>query len=89
MSELNMLWPQRCKICGKRDKIDFQVSDEIWAAVVPPPYQNNVVCLGCFDAIASQKGIDYSDAINKEIYFAGDGASFVLRIVARAEAPKC
>jgi len=81
------LWPQRCKVCGKRDKFNFSVPDEVWKAVVPKPFQNRVVCLACFDAFASMRGIDYADAIRSEVYFEGDKASFVLRIVSRVEAP--
>ncbi len=83
------LFPQRCKICGKQDKFDFTVHDETWEAVVPPPYQNRVVCLACFDALASMRGVDYADKIQPEIHFVGDKASFVMRIVTREEALTC
>jgi hypothetical protein len=88
VNEGSGLWPQRCKVCGKRDKLDFTVSDEIWKAIVPEPYQKDIVCLACFDALASQRGVDYADAIEKEIYFCGDKASFIMRIVIRKEAPR-
>ena len=81
------LWPQRCKVCGKRDKFNFTVPDDIWEKVVPKPFRNSVVCLACFDAFASMRGIDYADAIAAEVYFAGDKASFTFRIVSRAGAP--
>ena len=81
------LWPQRCKVCGKRTKLDFTVADNIWKSVVPPPYQNHVVCLACFDSFASMRGVDYADAIESEVYFAGDKVSLTLRIVTREEAP--
>jgi hypothetical protein len=35
------------------------------------------------------KGVEYADALYKEVYFAGDGASFVFKIITREEAPKC
>ena len=66
-----MTFPQRCKVCGKRDKFDFTVIDEIWNSIVPKPFRNNVVCLACFDAFASQKGIKYADTIFPELYFSG------------------
>ena len=81
------LWPQRCKVCGRVDKFNFTVSDEIWKKVVPMPFQNHVVCLTCFDAFASLKGIDYANDISAEIYFDGDKGSFELRIVTRSSAP--
>jgi len=83
------LFPQRCKICGKRNKMDFTVPDEIWAAIIPPQFQNRVVCLACFDSFASMRGIDYADRIDRNFYFAGEKASFTLRIVTREEAPTC
>ena len=81
------LWPQRCKVCGKRDKFDFTVPDKVWSDIVPPPYQNRVVCLACFDAFASMRGIDYADQILSEVYFAGDKASFTFQIITRSEVP--
>jgi len=66
---------QRCKVCGCRDKFDFNVPDDIWQQIVPPQYQNRVVCLTCFDDFAKRKGVDYSTAL-KTIYFAGDKNSF-------------
>jgi len=83
------VFPQRCKVCGKRDKFYFSIRDQIWKAAVPEPYQDQVICLSCFDALASQRGIDYADAIEKDIYFCGDKASFGMRIVTRKEAPQC
>ena len=78
-------FPQRCKVCGKRDKFDFQVSDAVWQAAVPAPYVNRVVCLGCFDAFASQRGVAYAEALMREVYFAGEGACFTLEIKSRTD----
>ena len=82
------LFPQRCKVCRKRDKFDFHVTDEIWRAVVPEPFRNNVVCLACFDNFASSRGIDYAQAMDKEICFVGDAAVFNFAIVWREDARK-
>ncbi|GEA17514.1 hypothetical protein E306M_06480 [Moorella sp. E306M] len=71
---------QRCKVCGCRDKFDFDVPDEVWQAVVPPKYQNRVVCLACFDDFAKKKEVDYSASI-QELYFAGDKAGLTFRKV--------
>jgi hypothetical protein len=43
---------QRCKCCGMPDKFNFNVPDEIWAAIVPPLFQSHIVCLPCFDDLA-------------------------------------
>lgn len=82
-----LLYPQRCKVCGKRDKMNFNIhDDEIWKAVVPVPYQTYVVCLSCFDAFASQRGVNYADAIDKEVCFVGDAAGFTFHIKDRSSA---
>ena len=75
-----MAFPQRCKVCGRRDKLGFHVTDEVWAAVVPEPMQGYVACLSCFDALAAQKGIDYGPALHKKLWFAGDAVSFDLKV---------
>lgn len=67
---------QRCKACWNADGFDFHVSDETWAAVVPPALRNHVVCLKCFDDFAVQAGVDYEGHL-ETIYFAGNRAAFV------------
>lgn len=66
---------QTCKVCHRPDKFDFHVPDPIWQAVVPEPYRNRVVCLGCFDDFAAQRGVEYASHIHT-LYFAGDRATF-------------
>lgn len=66
---------QICKVCGRPDKFDFRVSDEVWAAVIPEVYRNRVVCLCCFDDFAAARGFNYADAL-RELWFAGDKAVF-------------
>jgi hypothetical protein len=80
------LYPQRCKVCGRADGFDFTVTDEVWKAVVPEEYQKRVVCLPCFDSLASLRGVNYAHALNSEIYFAGRMASLTLRIKGREDA---
>ncbi len=75
-----MSFPQRCKVCGKRDKFNFSVPDDIWAEVVPEPFRQRVVCLGCFDAFASQKGVQYVHTLSRNLHFAGDAANLTLEI---------
>ncbi len=70
---------QRCKACGRPDKFDFHVPDEVWAKVVPPQFQNHVVCLACFDSFAKAKGINYASDL-KMLCFAGEKASFEFTI---------
>jgi hypothetical protein len=66
---------QTCKCCGRRDKFDFHVSDEIWALVIPRRLQNRVVCLPCFDRLAARKQVDYATELER-LCFAGDKAVF-------------
>ncbi len=71
---------QTCKACGRPDKFDFHVPDEVWASIVPPELQTKVVCLYCFDEFAQKCGVDYSQAI-KTLYFAGKQATFEFSLV--------
>jgi hypothetical protein len=71
---------QTCKICGRPDKFDFHVPDDIWEEVVGEKFKNRVVCLNCFDDLADLKGVKYSDSL-QGIYFAGSRATFVFRVV--------
>lgn len=66
---------QTCHACGHRDKFDFHVPNELWVTVVPDRHVGHVVCLGCFDNFARERGVDYSGAI-QTLYFAGDKSNF-------------
>ena len=66
---------QTCKVCGRPDKFNFDVPDDIWAAIVPAAFRDRVVCLSCFDEFAAIKGTDYTAHI-KQLYFAGEHVSF-------------
>ncbi len=68
---------QSCRCCGVQDHLNFGVSDEVWAAVVPEWLRNSPLCLRCFDALAAHEGVNYADALT-EMWFAGDGATFQL-----------
>lgn len=66
---------QRCKVCGYRDKFNFNIDDSVWEKVVPEKYHNRVVCLSCFDDFAKKKEVDYSTSL-KELYFVGNKVVF-------------
>ncbi len=70
---------QTCKVCGRPDKFNFNVPDEVWAAVVPLRYQNRVVCLACFDDFARERQVDYATCLSV-LWFAGDAATFEFRV---------
>ena len=76
---------QRCKVCGRPDIVSFSVDDKTWNKVVPPQFQNRVVCLLCFDSFASVRGVQYVKSL-KELFFVGDMASCELKIINRKEA---
>lgn len=66
---------QWCKACGRPDKFNFHVPDEVWREVVPTHLRNYVVCLYCFDDFAEVKGVKYAAHLG-ELYFAGKRATF-------------
>jgi hypothetical protein len=66
---------QRCKSCGRLDRFNFHLPDEVWREVVPVELQGLVVCLSCFDEFAAEKGIRYAAHLD-EIYFVGKSAAF-------------
>lgn len=75
LAEENRMLRPICKACGRPEKFDFRVPNEIWRAVVPPPMLTRVICLHCFDDMAYRAGVDYSSSL-KRLYFAGDQATF-------------
>lgn len=66
---------QRCKVCGCRDKFNFDVDDGIWREVVPMKFQNRVVCLACFDDFAKKREVEYSTSIHS-LCFVGNNFVF-------------
>jgi hypothetical protein len=70
---------QTCKACGRPDKFDFTLPDEVWAAVVPPELVNRVVCLFCFDEFARQNDVSYAQHVAR-LFFAGDRGSLTFVI---------
>ena len=50
-----------CDLCGRKDGLDFSVSNEIWARVAPDSMGDGsgYLCLWCFDRLALLRGIEY------------------------------
>ena len=63
---------QTCKVCGHRDKFNFNVPNDVWEAVVPLEYQNRVVCLACFDDFATARRVDYAARLDTSLWFAAE-----------------
>jgi hypothetical protein len=70
---------QKCKVCGRVDKFNYNVPDEVWRAIIPTSFHNKVVCLCCFDDFASEKGISYNYAL-QSLFFAGRKACFEFKV---------
>lgn len=70
---------QSCKVCWQPHRLNFDVPDAIWAAVVPEHHRDLVVCLDCFDAFAAERKVAYADYLT-ELYFAGDAATLRLEV---------
>ena len=48
-----------CGVCGKENiQFDYEVTDELWRALVPDKIRRDVVCLPCLDKLAKEKGAD-------------------------------
>lgn len=71
---------QTCKRCGREDKFDFWVPDDVWAAAVPHRFRERVLCLACFDDFAYENRIDYAAHLSR-LYFAGDQATFEFNVM--------
>ena len=71
---------QRCRVCKCRDKFNFYVPDRVWREIVPREYLDTVVCLPCFDELAQERNVDYSEEI-EVLYFAGSQASFKFQTI--------
>lgn len=78
------LRPQRCKVCGRVDHIDFHVSDEVWNKIVPIEFRGRVLCIACFDYFASARNVQYAEHLDREICFVGAMAGFTAIIRDRA-----
>jgi hypothetical protein len=68
---------QRCKACGRPDKFNFHVPDDVWRAVVPRSLDGRVVCLACFDDLAAKRDVAYAASLS-EIWFSGERATLGL-----------
>lgn len=78
---------QTCKACYRPDKFDFHVPDAVWRTVVPAELWNRVVCLGCFDDFASEKGVAYTKNLTT-LFFAGERAAIEFRAIWAVDAPR-
>lgn len=67
-----------CGICNCAPRFDYKISDDVWKKVAPPEHRLGVICLPCFDELATQKQIDVSPHL-KEVQFTGAGKTIILK----------
>jgi hypothetical protein len=48
-----------CKRCWRENPVGFSVPDDVWRAAVPGRHCQHVLCLSCFDAYATKRGVDW------------------------------
>ena len=77
---------QTCKVCGRPDKFNFNISDWMWRDVVPKHLWHKVVCLYCFDDFAHKKGVNYARHLHT-LYFAGEAEVFEFRAISDCNYP--
>lgn len=51
---------ERCQRCKRENPLGFSVPDELWADAVAPFYRDSVLCIFCFDWMATARGVDWS-----------------------------
>lgn len=51
---------ETCKRCGRENPLGFTVPDKVWSKAVPPEFREHVLCILCFDELATQAGVDWA-----------------------------
>lgn len=56
-----MTWMARetCKRCWRANPLGFHVPDEVWNAAVPLELRGRVLCILCFDELATERGVQW------------------------------
>jgi hypothetical protein len=69
-----------CGACGRPDKFEYHVTDDIWERVVPSALRSRYVCLVCFDDFAAMRRVSYARHLTMTLRFAGDAATFEFQV---------
>ncbi len=69
-----------CAVCENKVSFDYTVSNEAWKLVVSKEQSRNVICLTCFDKIATYKGINIAEHL-KLVQFVGVNKTIGLKPV--------
>lgn len=80
-----LTWPEAvsdgltlpCGICKTVPRFDFLVDDETWALVAPKEHRLGVICLPCFEGLATNASIEHDYLIN--VQFIGSDRTWMLR----------
>jgi hypothetical protein len=48
-----------CKRCGREDGLGFLLPDHMWDGAVPNEFHQELLCLLCFDELATERGVDW------------------------------
>lgn len=55
-----MMIREICKRCWRINPLGFSVPDDIWQAAVPEGLRDRVLCILCFDELATGAGVDWT-----------------------------
>jgi hypothetical protein len=55
-----------CGVCVSPNTRAFNVPDDTWEMVVPPEYQDETVCIGCFETFVNDKQLELFRAVWSE-----------------------
>ena len=59
-----------CGRCKNHTDFDYTITDELWKEIVPQHLKLGVICLSCLDTMATEKGIDISNFLER-VQFTG------------------
>jgi hypothetical protein len=69
-----------CGACGRPDKFEYHVPDDIWQRVVPNALRKRNVCLVCFDDFAAIGRVNFARHLTISLRFLGDAATFEFQL---------
>ena len=53
---------ETCKRCYRENPVGFALPDDVWASAVPAKYRSSVLCIFCFDELATRRNVDWSSS---------------------------
>ena len=77
-----MVTREICKGCNRENPLGFQVPDQVWAQAVPEHLRELVLCIVCFDELATLRGVDWSAEVS---FYPVSGVAFQAFLLATAD----